>query len=132
ELWSAIESDRMFRIDSIRAAEAHAVHQPRTYSYLFTWESPAMHGALGSCHALELPFVFGKLDLPGLDRFAGVSPAAEVLSEQMMDAWLAFARTSDPGWPTYDAARRATMVFGAESCVQNAPFDEERALWESS
>jgi len=132
ELWSAIESDRMFRVDSIRAAEAHSLHQPRTYSYLFTWESPAMHGALGSCHALELPFVFGKLDLPGLDRFAGVSPAAEVLSEQMMDAWLAFARTSDPGWPTYDAARRATMVFGAESCVQNAPFDEERALWESS
>ena len=91
-----------------------------------------MRGALGSCHALELPFVFGKLDLPGLDRFAGASPAAEVLSGQMMDAWLAFARTSNPGWPTYDATRRATMVFGSESVVQNAPFDEERALWERS
>jgi para-nitrobenzyl esterase len=132
ELWSAIESDRMFRVDSIHAAEAHAVHQSRTYSYLFTWESPAMHGALGSCHALELPFVFGKLDSPGLDRFAGTGPAAEALSEQMMDAWLAFARTSDPGWPSYEATRRATMVFGTESRVQNGPFDEERALWEPS
>jgi len=129
ELWSAIESDRMFRIGSIRAAEAHAAHQPQTYSYLFTWESPAIHGALGSCHALELPFVFGTLDSPGLTRFAGAGPAAEALSGQMMDVWLAFATTGDPGWPAYEATDRATMVFGAESGVQHAPLDEERALW---
>jgi para-nitrobenzyl esterase len=129
-LWSAIESDRIFRIGSIRAAQEHSAHEARTYSYLFTWESPAMHGALGSCHALELPFVFGTLDLPGLDRFAGSGPAAHALSARMMDAWLAFARTGDPGWPAYDSSRRATMVFGAESKVEDAPLDEERALWD--
>jgi para-nitrobenzyl esterase len=129
ELWSAIESDRIFRRGSIRAAEAQAVHQTRTYSYLFTWESPAMHGALGSCHALELPFVFGTLNAPGLDRLVGTGPAADALSGQMMDSWLAFARTDDPGWPAYDATRRATMVFGVQSAVQNAPLDEERVLW---
>jgi len=132
ELWSAIESDRMFRIGSIRAAEAHAVHQPQTYSYLFRWESPAMHGALGACHALEIPFVFGTLSSPGIDQFAGTGQAAEDLSELMMDAWLAFARTGDPGWPAYDAARRATMVFGAGSRVEDAPLDEERAVWARS
>lgn len=129
ELWCAIESDRMFRVGSIRAAEAHAAHQARTFGYLFTWESPAMHGALGSCHALELPFVFGTLDSPGMDRFAGAGPAATALSEQMMDAWLAFARGSDPGWPAYGPQRRATMVFGPDGGVVDAPFDEERQLW---
>jgi para-nitrobenzyl esterase len=138
EIWSAIESDRMFRIGSLRAASAHARRQPDTYGYLFTWESPAMHGALGACHALELPFVFGNLDAPAMDRFAGSGPAAEALSEQMMDAWLAFARTGSPAhpglpdWPRYDEADRSTMVFGAHTHLEEAPMDEERALWEGS
>jgi para-nitrobenzyl esterase len=138
ELWSAIETDRMFRIGSVRTAEAHADHQPRTYSYLFTWESPAMRGALGACHALEIPFVFGNLQTPGMARFAGSGPAAETLSESMMDAWLAFARTGDPShagigeWPTYNRSRRATMIFGSDSHLDNAPYDQERLMWESS
>jgi para-nitrobenzyl esterase len=130
ELWVAIESDHIFRIGSTRAAEAHAVHQPMTYSYLFTWQSPAMHGALGSCHALELPFVFGTLDLPGVERFAGTGAAAEALSVKMMEAWIEFAREGDPGWPPYEVTRRTTMVFGSESSVQDAPLEEERALWD--
>jgi para-nitrobenzyl esterase len=96
ELWSAIETDRMFRIGSLRAAEAQARQQAATYCYLFEWESPAMGGALGSCHALEIPFVFGNLAAPTMDRFAGSGPAADRLSQQMMDAWIAFARTGDP------------------------------------
>jgi para-nitrobenzyl esterase len=132
ELWSAIESDRMFRTGSIAAAEAHAVRQPRTYSYLFTWESPAMRGALGACHALELPFVFGTLDAPGIDRFAGTGPEAKALSEQMMDAWLTFARTGEAPWPPYESGRRATMIFGRKSSVEDAPMDDERRLWQAS
>ena len=104
--------------------------------YLFTWESPAMRGALGACHALEIPFVFGTLANPGMEKFAGSGPDAERLSTQMMDAWLAFARTGDPNhdgapeqWPAYDATRRATMVFGAQTHVEDAPHDEERRLW---
>ncbi|MGH8997215.1 MAG: carboxylesterase/lipase family protein, partial [Acidimicrobiales bacterium] len=136
ELWSAIESDRMFRVGSLKAAAAHAQWQTETYCYLFTWESPAMGGALGACHAVEIPFVLGNLGLPGMDRFAGAGPAAERLSEQMMQAWLSFARTgrpshpSIPEWPAYRAADRATMVFGTETHLEHAPMEEERALWE--
>jgi len=131
DIWSAIETDRMFRIGSIRMAEAQAPHAG-TYMYLFTWPSPAMGGALGSCHALEIPFVFGNLDKPGIDRFAGAGPDADALSAQMMDNWIAFARGGDPAWPSYDAERRQTMVFGAQSAVEGAPYDEERGLWESA
>jgi para-nitrobenzyl esterase len=136
ELWSAIESDRMFRVGSLKAAAAHAQWQPDTYCYLFTWESPAMDGALGACHAIEIPFVLGNLGVPGMDRFAGAGPEADALSEQMMQSWLAFARTGKPShpgipdWPAYRAADRATMVFGAETHVERAPMEEERALWD--
>lgn len=135
ELWSAIETDRMFRIGSLRTAEAHARHQPRTYSYLFDWKSPAMRGALGACHALEIPFVFGTLGVPTMDRFAGTGPAADELSRQMMDAWLSFVRLDEPeipgvgAWPAYDPERRATAVFGPDTRVEDAPFEEERRVW---
>ncbi|MGI8492843.1 MAG: carboxylesterase/lipase family protein [Acidimicrobiales bacterium] len=138
DLWSAIESDRLFRIGSIKAAEAQSNHQTRTFSYLFVWESPAMRGALGACHALEIPFVFGSLGLPGMDRFAGCGAGAEKLSTDMMDAWLAFARSGDPShpgigqWPAYDARRRATMIFGSETAVVDAPMDQERQVWEAA
>ena len=134
ELWSAIDSVRMFRIGSIRAAESQSAFTP-TYMYLFDWESPAMGGALGACHALELPFVFGTLHDPGIDKFAGSGPDATRLSEQMMDAWLAFARTGNPNtdgvpeWTAYDGTRRSTMVFGAHTHAEDAPYDEERQLW---
>lgn len=137
ELWAAIETDLVFRVRSARAAAAHAAAGRPTWSYLFTWESPAMGGALGACHALEVPFVFGTLDAPGMDRFAGTGPRVAELSALMMDAWVAFARSGDPShpgvgaWPCHDAERRATLVVGQATSVADAPFEAERQLWEA-
>jgi para-nitrobenzyl esterase len=136
ELLDALDSDRSFRVPAIRLAEAQAPQQPRTYKYFFTWSSPARRGTLGACHALELPFVFGTLDAPTMDRFAGKGPEAEALSAQMMDAWIAFARSGEPGhatlpsWPAYDAAKRATLVFDRDCELAYAPLDAERAAWD--
>jgi para-nitrobenzyl esterase len=132
ELWSAIESDRVFRIGSVRAAEDHARHQADTYMYLFEWESPALRGALGAAHGVEIPFVFDALAQPGQDRFAGAGREAEALARQMQDAWVAFARTGRPGsdWPRYDAGSRATMVWGRTSRPEDAPLEEERRVWD--
>jgi para-nitrobenzyl esterase len=112
ELWQAIWSDREFRLPSLRATEAQSAHSAATYSYLFTWASPSP--GIGSCHGLELPFVFGTLDSKGADAFAGSGPAAEGLATTMQDRWLAFARTGDPGdgWPRYDPSTRSTMALG--------------------
>jgi para-nitrobenzyl esterase len=46
----------------------------------------------------------------------------------MSDAWLAFARTGDPGWPAYDATTRATQVFDLESAVVNDPLSDVRKV----
>ena len=134
DVLDAIDTQEM-RVHSTNLAATQRPHQPHTYAYFFEWESPARRGDLGACHSLELPFVWGTLDAPFQDRFAGAGPAVERLSEQMMDAWIAFARTGNPGhegigaWPAYDAADRATAVFGPDTRVENAPFEEERALF---
>jgi para-nitrobenzyl esterase len=126
--WQAIWSDREFRIPSVRATEAQAGRSAATFSYLFTWPSPAP--GIGSCHALELPFVFGTLDSPGADAFAGSGPAAEALAATIQDAWLALARTGDPGWPAYDPSTRTTMILGETCGVTDDPMAAERAAWD--
>jgi para-nitrobenzyl esterase len=132
----AIQTDRTFRIPAIRLAEAQASHQSSTYMYLFCSPSPARRGELGACHGIELPFVFGTLDAPGMEAFAGSGPEAEKLSEKTMDAWLAFARTGDPNhpglpvWETYGAERRSTMRLDVESTLEDAPMERERVAFE--
>jgi hypothetical protein len=136
DLLDAIQGDEMFRIPSVRLAEAQRPHQPHTYMYLFVYESPARRGSLGACHALELPFMFGTLDAPTQDKFAGTGAVVEQLSHNMMDAWLGFTQSGNPGhagigeWTAYDANDRATMIFGRSSALERAPFDAERAAWE--
>lgn len=131
-----VQSVVTFRVPATRLAEYQSRHQRNTFVYLFTWESPARRGELGSCHALEMPFVFGTLDAPTQDRFAGRGPDAEHLAENMMDAWIAFARTGNPthshigNWRAYEHQRRSTMIFDRKSSVEDDPFREERAAIE--
>jgi para-nitrobenzyl esterase len=134
-LIGAVQTDQRFRMPSIQFAEAYGARQPNTFMYLFTYESPAMRGALRACHALEIPFVFGTLDAPNQDKFAGTGPAVEALSETMMSAWLAFAKAGNPSheradWVPYDTQRRATMVFDKQSSLQDDPYREERVSWD--
>lgn len=137
DILDALATASRFRVPALQLAEAQRAHQPRTFVYQFDWESPARRGTLGACHGLEIRFVFGVIGRTGDDRMTGSGPEAERLSHQMMDAWVAFARHGDPShdgigtWPAYDADDRQTMVFGRESGVQAAPFEEERAIWES-
>ncbi len=138
ELLAAVSTDSYFLASVMGFAEAHAAHQSATYSYLFTHESPMLGGMLGSCHALEIPFVFGTHNLRGADMFCAAGPEVDRLSADMQDAWLAFARTGSPStaereWPAYDAQRRATMVFATkETAVEDAPLEAERSFWASA
>ena len=79
------------------ADELLSAHHGNGYDYEFTFKSGAAGGALGACHALELPFVFGQLHHPGVKVFLG-GDAPAGLSEAMQDAWLRFAHHGDPGW----------------------------------
>ena len=84
-------------------------------------------GRLRSCHTLEIPFVFNTAETAAL---TGGDPARLPLGETMARAWIAFARSGDPGWPAYELTSRPTMVFDLESRVENDPFGTERRVWE--
>lgn len=132
---TALSTDQVFRAPATRLLERQAPHA-RVWSYLFTRASTAHGGLLGSCHALELPFVFDTLDAPGMRGFVGErTEAAAALAARMADAWVAFARDGDPStaalgpWPAYDLDRRATMVLGSDCRVDDDPLAAERRLW---
>ena len=129
DLLSAVMTDAMFRISALQLIEAQRDNGQPAYSYLFNWKSPVMNGFLGSCHALEMGFVFGTYD----DMFCGSGPDADRLSQCIQDAWLAFARTGSPGdnWPVY-GKNRATMVLDKECRVEESPQEEERRAWDWS
>ncbi len=131
DVWQAVETDRVFRIPAIRLAEAAGQHSRDVWMYLFTWQSPALDGLLGSCHALEVPFVWNTLS-PEVEGFAGGGPDAERLAASMHEAWGRFAATGDPGWDRYEPRRRATRVFGPGDGVVEDPQSERRLLWDAS
>jgi len=134
-LLRAIEGDHRFRIPSLRFAEQYA-SIAETYVYMFTYESPALRGALGACHALELPFVFASFDAPNQDRFVGQGEAVETLSRAMTSAWTTFAQTGSTqssaidDWPRYDLERRATLEFNVETRLVDDSYGAERRAWE--
>ncbi|MET8505544.1 carboxylesterase/lipase family protein [Streptomyces sp. NPDC004787] len=127
ELLDAVATDWFYRIPAIRLAEA----VPGSYVYEFAWRSPQFDGALGACHALELPFVFDRLADPSYAPLLGPAPP-QPLADAVHRAWVSFAKTGTPGWARYDTTTRRTMVFGTvpSPTVVSDPRREERLLWE--
>jgi para-nitrobenzyl esterase len=140
DLWSAILTDATFRIPAVRLLEARAeggAISP-SYQYLFTWPTPAFGGLVGSCHALEIPFVFGTLGSSQAELVLGGPPGPDLwaLADAVQDAWVAFARTGTPShrgallWPAWDPEARSVMRLDLTREVLMDPSGAERELWE--
>ncbi|MER7189153.1 carboxylesterase/lipase family protein [Streptomyces flaveolus] len=133
ELYERVQTDWLFAMPSLHLAEAHLAGGGRSYVYELTWPAPGNGGALGACHALDLPLLFGTFDADmGVLLFAGAEPSPEALalSARFRASWTAFARTGDPGWPAYDTGRRLVQVLDAEPAVVPYPEETSRRLWE--
>lgn len=61
--------------------------------------------------------------------FADYSPARQAMSDRLMDAFVRFAHTGNPGWASYTLPRRDTMVFNTVSRVVSDPRRWERELF---
>ena len=120
DAWVAFQSDRVFHQPAGRLADAHASAGGRTYTYLFTWRPPLFKDRLGSCHALEIPFVFGTLRARALRPWLLASPGAARLSDRMQDAWVAFARSGDP-W-------HSGLPAGRHEAAELSHQDDQRDL----
>lgn len=72
-------------------------------------------------HTDDIGFAFGTTPNP--------STAQKAMSERIMDSFVRFARTGNPGWPSYELNTRKTMVFDTESRVVSDPRKWERELF---
>jgi para-nitrobenzyl esterase len=133
ELYELVHSDWLFRMPSLHLAEAQTAARGRAHVYELTWPAPGMGGALGACHGLDVPLVFGNLDRGQPAMLIGETPSleAEALSTQMRTAWASFAAHGDPGWPAYDTDQRLVQRFDTRPTVTAYPEEPSRLIWQS-
>jgi para-nitrobenzyl esterase len=72
-------------------------------------------------HTDDIGLSFGTLPNP--------TAAQHAMSLYMMDRFIRFARTGNPGWAPYSLEQRETMIFDHESRVVNNPRSWERELF---
>lgn len=72
-------------------------------------------------HTDDIGLSFGTVPDPSIDQRA--------MSVRIMDAFVRFARTGNPGWQPYSLAQRETMIFDMNSRVENDPRKWERELF---
>ncbi|MGO4105719.1 carboxylesterase/lipase family protein [Leifsonia sp. YAF41] len=128
ELFGALATDLLLRVPVNRLADARFA-QPdgaTTHVYEFAWRSPVAD--LGACHALELGFVFDTLASDDAQGMAGPT-APQQLATDMHDAWVRFAKTGDPGWPTWNSYRPVRVWDGTANPLAHSPREDERASW---
>ncbi|GHE60485.1 carboxylic ester hydrolase [Streptomyces longispororuber] len=132
ELYELVNADWLFRMPSLRLADAQTAGGGRAHVYELTWPAPGMGGSLGACHGLDVPLVFGNLDSGQPAVLLGETPSseAEALSAEMRAAWTAFAAHGDPGWPGYDTGRRLVRLYGTHPAVGVYPEETSRSLWQ--
>ncbi|WP_199840189.1 carboxylesterase/lipase family protein [Streptomyces viridochromogenes] len=123
EIVGQMVTDHLLRAPLHRLADARP---GSSYVYEFAW--PSTLPDLGSCHALELGFVFDTGDVPESRRLAGEGAPRE-LAEEMHRAWVRFAVTGDPGWQSWDDSRPVRVFGDGETHTALGPRDAELALW---
>jgi para-nitrobenzyl esterase len=100
ELYELVHSDWLFRMPSLHLAEAQTAARGRAHVYELTWPAPGMGGALGACHGLDVPLVFGNLDRGQPAMLIGETPSRrQRLCHPDARRMGSFAAHGDPGWP---------------------------------
>ncbi|GAB2982657.1 carboxylesterase family protein [Amycolatopsis acidiphila] len=132
ELYQLVNSDWLFRMPTLHLAQAQTTAGGRAHLYELTWPAPGMGGALGACHGLDVPLVFGNLDSGGPAMLIGEDAAAEAaaLSTDIRGVWTAFATHGDPGWPAYDTGQRLVRLFDTRPAVTAYPEEASRLIWQ--
>ncbi|RFU40151.1 carboxylesterase/lipase family protein [Actinomadura logoneensis] len=128
DLSVALLSDAMFRMPTLRTAEAHAAAGGRTWVFDFAWRNPAGINR----HSIDVPFVFGLPDSRFALRHLG-SPTPDgfpALSDAIRGAWTSFAAEGDPGWRRYDASTgRITRVWDDRISDVPLPIAPSLPIW---
>ena len=132
ELYSLVRSDRLFRMPSLHLAEAQVAGGGRAYVYELAWTVSGDGAAIGACHGLDLPLLFGTNGTAIGPLLLGPTPLpeADALGTRLRADWTAFAATGDPGWPEYDVQQRLVQIYDVEPAVVAYPEEASRRLWQ--
>lgn len=134
QVWTAFQSARMFHYPSAALADAQVEGGGTAHHYLFAWKPVALRRAIGACHGLDIPFVFGSVSHPLVLSMGGFNPSTIGLSRRMQRAWASFAREGLPGhkrlpaWSSYEPKNRHTMIFSRRTALARRPLEAERQL----
>ncbi len=132
--YNQLFSDETFRVPATLFAEAHIAGGGKVYFYCFSHPAPCIGVA---CHVLEVYFVFGTLqseDIADMMKVPGTADELQ-LSQDMMKAWTAFARSGNPShagipaWQPYDMETRPTMYLDVRSELVQRPAEAVRDAW---
>ncbi len=128
-------ADVQMHLPAFLMAESQARRGIDAWRYSFTWEAPERR----ACHALDLPFTFGTLEVDDWREWAGADgtnrTAADQLSTRMRQAWASFARDLVPAcepvgaWPKHTSARHPVVELGREVRLLDDPDAATRAAW---
>ncbi|MFM8483543.1 MAG: carboxylesterase/lipase family protein [Actinomycetota bacterium] len=128
QLIAAVQTDHGFRRPAQRLSEARAQQGNPTWMYWFTWASQAFGGILGSAHALDIPFAFDNLHMPGTSMLLGEGPELEALASRFADEIAGFSHTGRASWPTFETEMRPTLRLDTTVELLHDPEPTLRAL----
>lgn len=130
-----IDTDDTFRrgyhIMSDLKAEQHQQGGAPIWKYLWTYPSPAFGGRYGAVHGIDVPFAMYDVRAP----LVGPTNQHVNMAKQLAGAFVSLAATGNPNnehtprWEKYDTSKRAALVFGEETEMQNDPRGEFRQYW---
>ena len=83
--------------------------------YWFTWCTPVFDGAFGSCHGLDLPFMFDNIEASNVELFTGDNPNRQQIADHLSTEVLAFAKSGEVSWPKYEMQNRSTFKIDLET-----------------
>lgn len=125
-------ADVDLQLPALRLCEHHRRRGLPVWRASFTWESTDYR----ACHAVDLPFHFGTLDVSQWRTFAAANQsAADRLSRRIRAAWAEFAHSGQPEcapigvWPRYGESLQV-VELGREVRVLSDPSDERLRSWE--
>ncbi|MDR6216766.1 carboxylesterase family protein [Deinococcus soli (ex Cha et al. 2016)] len=128
--FSNLFTDAVFACPAVNVAGALARFVP-VYAYEFAdpqaateIPSPPDLPGMGSAHSAELVYLF-RTRLPGLGNPAAFTPAQARLADAFAGSFGAFARTRQPGWTAYDAARGNVQVFTPSGNAPSTTFAQD-------
>ncbi|GHC46260.1 carboxylesterase/lipase family protein [Streptomyces cinnamoneus] len=133
-LFELLYSDVLFRMPSLHLADAHSAGGGTAHLYELCLSAPALGGALGAAHGLDVSLLFGTYSAPAARLFYGEEPPPEdvlALGDDIRRSWASFAAHGDPGWPAYRVTDgRLTGLLDTGTGAGPYPEDASRRIWE--